>query len=935
VSAEDYSDAQSKVANSKIIDSIKEQTKSQLEHRENLQKAQEEYNNYISTVKKLYGEYQNLSAQENLSSEQKTQLQGVVEQLQGKMSGLNVSIDENGKAHITNAPLIEANIQKLTSEGMTVENLSSVRITDAKVTSEWMIGNTQVTYSEITKQIEIYKAGIKAIQQYMQAKILASAGGDAKSEQYQHMSIAQAQSIEANDPQYKDYQEQADKLREFENAKKQIDDLYSGVGSVPYSGGGSNIPSASGDYMPSGDDSKSKKKKAQEELEKSEKKMVDDITDAYNKAKDIISNDIEEIDAKITGLGDSDSSNFTDRVKLTTQKIDEQNKIVQKAQEQLNALKNVSVSTAEAQEALENATLKASKELRQETLEVAKLQSEIEKADVEQLKKMYDDQKQIESGTIDAQQKKQTQDLENIKTKQEELHQTKMDNYEAELDALTKSHEEEEKANDLQEKKNDLKQKEIELENLKNQKTIKYAKENADHTWSYVGEVNQEEISKKQKEVNEAKKAYDKEKSDQEYEKEKQAIEANKTAEEKAYNSKKKYLEQYSTALKESQDRDKKRVEAYYSDIDKLAKDQLNQLKETYDKNWNSIADSISISVTKVTKQLQDLRTLQSNFTATEVDGAINSGNISGYLDKNQSKMNNKSSVNENDINNHLKSIDADAKNASGSIDDLTDSYNKLLSIKKDTDITDNDVTERKTKVNKITKVDSDGQTTQLQNIKDTNKSIEEEQDGHYNKELTRQNKAQTDEYNSAVTFANKFVTFEDKFLELVQMVWDFRFGNIVNITQSSMGYVMEALVECHEAFESFRDMMSKMKVDIADVDISDIQARFNAYKQEVVGWIDSKKGLYDNSNNPLYNKDVYDQYKSYANVSGYSVNSSILNGLSGSGTTSTVNNNNKSLTSSNAFSFNNVTIKADNPEQLWSQILTQAKQTEYLKSTD
>ncbi|MDP4147684.1 MAG: hypothetical protein Q8936_24995, partial [Bacillota bacterium] len=505
---------------------------------------------------------------------------------------------------------------------------------------------------------------------------------------------------------------------------------------------------------------------------------------------------------------------------------------------------NVTVNTAEAQETLENATLKASKELRDETLAVTKLQSEIEKADIEELKKMYEDKKEIELDTLDAQQEKQNKDLENIKTKQEELHQTKMDNYDAELTALEKQHDEEEKSNTLQEKANDLKQKELELDNLKNQKTIKVAKQQADGTWSYVGEVDNQAITSKQKEVDEAKKAYNKEVSDQQYEKEKQAIEDLKTAEDKAYDKKKKYLEQYSSDLKESQDRDKKRVEAYYSDIDKLAKDTLKQLEEEHSKSWNAIADSISSSVTKVTKQLQDLRDLQANFTSSEVVDAINSGDVNGYLSNNKDRMGNKASVDDNNINNHLKSIDADAKNANTSIDDLTNSYKQLLSVKNDTDITDVDVEDRKILVTKITKIDEDGNSTKLQNLKDTNSKLELEQDSHYVKELNRQNKAQTDEYDSLVTFANKFVIFEDKFLELVQMVWDFRFGNIVNITDSAMGYVMEALVECHEAFESFREMMANMGVDISDVDISEIQAKFNSYKQEVIGWTESKKSL-------------------------------------------------------------------------------------------
>ena len=378
--------------------------------------------------------------------------------------------------------------------------------------------------------------------------------------------------------------------------------------------------------------------------------------------------------------------------------------------------------------------------------------------------------------------------------------------------------------------------------------------------------------------------------------------------------------------MKEAQDRDKKRIEAYYSDIEKMSKDTLKQLEEQYSKNWNAIADSISLTVTKTTKQLNDLKLLQANFTATEVDNAINSGNISDYLNKNQDKLNNKAVVDMSDIDNHLKSINLSADNASGSIDGLTDSYNKLLSIKKDTDITDADVTDRKQKVSKIVKVDSDGQYMQVTNTKDTNLKLETEQDSHYNKELARQNKAQTDEYNSAVQFADKFVKFEDKFLELVQMVWDFRFGNIVNISESATGYILEALTIGTEAYEKFKAICDNMGIKIGDIDLSDVQAKFDTYKKDVVTWADSKKSLYDNSNNPLYNKDVYDKYKAYANASGYSMDSTVLNSLAGSGLASTINNN-KTSTNKTDVTIKNVEVKSDNAQNLISQLITIAEQ--------
>lgn len=261
VSEDNFIEAQNKLDNTKIIDGIKEQTKAQLENRDGLQQAQTEYNNYISTVQSLYSQYQTLSAQENLSAEDKIKLGNVVNELQGKMSGLNVSIDENGKVHIANSPLIEANIQKLQSEGLTVDNLSAIRITDSKINSQWQVGNSSVTYAEITNRIGMYKAEIKAIQAVIQARIAGASD-------YSTMSIGKAQSLEANSPEYEKLKEQTEQLHAFENAKRQADALYAGIGSVPYSGGGgAKVPSvSSGDYMPSGGDSGKKKKDYSEEI---------------------------------------------------------------------------------------------------------------------------------------------------------------------------------------------------------------------------------------------------------------------------------------------------------------------------------------------------------------------------------------------------------------------------------------------------------------------------------------------------------------------------------------------------------------------------------------------------------------------------------------------------------------------------------------------
>lgn len=234
-------------ANLEMIESIKEQTTAQLNNRENLEQAQAEYDNYITTVKGLYNEYQNLSAQESLSADSKARLNTVVQDLQGKFTNLSVTIDENGVAYINNLPLIQDSINNLESEGMTIDSLSNIRIADQKVNATWQVNNTSVTYGEITKRIEMYKSEIQAIQTLMSARIAGGSTPVIQKENLEHASIGKMMAGETKDrkqnaDEWAEYDKKLANLREYENAKNEIDKLYNSISAPAYSGGGSSTP---------------------------------------------------------------------------------------------------------------------------------------------------------------------------------------------------------------------------------------------------------------------------------------------------------------------------------------------------------------------------------------------------------------------------------------------------------------------------------------------------------------------------------------------------------------------------------------------------------------------------------------------------------------------------------------------------------------------
>lgn len=733
----------------------------------------------------------------------------------------------------------------------------------------------------------------------------------------------------ASDSMYKAYEDKAkgvlglgDKIR---TAMKGLDGIYAkgGLDFKGFDGGG-----GSSDFSGTGggkDKSASDAKKAQEELEKSEKKMIDDITDAYNKAKDIIQNDIEEIDASITTLGDADDSNFTKRVDLTTQKISKQSEEVQKAKEQLNALKNVSVTTADAQEALENATLKASKELRTQTLEVYKLNQELKKMEQEQLKKIFEAQKEIETEKLEANEKAQTKSIETIKTEREDLHNQIMDGYDAELKALEKSNDEEEKKNDILDKQNDLKEKQAQLQRDEKERSVQTLVQQSDGSWQYKYVLDQETINKDQKSVDEAEKSLKDTEKKQKYEEDKAVIEEKKTQEEQLYKKKKEYLDKYSDDLKESQERDKKRLENYYSDIDKLSKDSLTALELTYNNDYNAIANSVSIKLQQTKKDLEDLKTLRANFTDTKADEAINSGDISGFLSKNQNKMNEKSKVDIAEIDKNLKNIDSSADEASKSIDYLSKAYDDLLSKKDKNNITDSDISNTKVQVDKQVDINLTGLKTSLINLQDTNKAIEDEYDSHYKKLFDKQTTTQNNQQTSLKNFADVYTKFTDQFLELVQIVYDYRFTNIVSIGKSSTDMIVQALVVAESAFEKIVDIWNETHKEeewIKNIDISTVVADMNTFKESVLGYNNSKVGYYDDKNNPLYNEALRSNYtdtSKYAKQSAYTLDSSNLLSSMSNNTT----NNNSNAKTIYQTSISGVTVNANNGEELLDSFIS------------
>lgn len=301
------------IANENIVDKIEAETKAQIENKSELESATQEYQNHISTIQSLYSEYQNLSSQEDLSVQQKERLNGVISTLQGQFANLNIKVDENGRAYIENTPLIEDQISYLTSEGMTVDTLTGIRVNDSRVMSEWMVNGTTVTYQEVQKRILNYKEEIKAIQALIQARMLeANVAISAKAPDMNQDSINDARTESKFLKQKQMYEKQIgsaeSNLKELEGIKAQADAIYGGVSTSGLSGGGGGTPKYTG--LGGGSSSKGSggsKSSETDWAEKGESLLSDLEIDQYaslNSELEDYNNNLDELKNRREGLSE-------------------------------------------------------------------------------------------------------------------------------------------------------------------------------------------------------------------------------------------------------------------------------------------------------------------------------------------------------------------------------------------------------------------------------------------------------------------------------------------------------------------------------------------------------------------------------------------------------------------------------------------------------
>lgn len=116
--------------------------------------AEEEINNK-NVIIELYDEYNRLISIKNKNKTQEQELSHVSESLNDKVKGLILTKDKEGNVIIENTDLLGKEIDVLKTEGVTVEQLTKVKLSEANKSAQIQQGLTKITYEEAKKRILI------------------------------------------------------------------------------------------------------------------------------------------------------------------------------------------------------------------------------------------------------------------------------------------------------------------------------------------------------------------------------------------------------------------------------------------------------------------------------------------------------------------------------------------------------------------------------------------------------------------------------------------------------------------------------------------------------------------------------------------------------------------------------------------------------------
>jgi len=174
--------------------------------------------------------------------------------------------------------------------------------------------------------------------------------------------------------------------------------------------------------------------------------------------------------------------------------------------------------------------------------------------------------------------------------------------------------------------------------------------------------------------------------------------------------------------------------------------------------------------------------------------------------------------------------------------------------------------------------------------------------------------------------FSESYLLVTNKFLELLQVVYDFRFNNITTIVSGAVSNILEALIQTEADYEKFAEMWNKMHKEDdqipSSVDISSNVSGTASYKQSTTDYQTGKLSLYS-----------ADAFEKYASQIGNGISESLLSKLSNysasvgvstsTSNSSTVNNkSNSSSSSTTNVNISQLDVNTKDAQTLLNQLL-------------
>jgi len=747
-----------------------------------------------------------------------------------------------------------------------------------------------------------------------------------------------------------------DKIKELQAGKDAIDKIYTSM----------TIPTAtsSNDHITANDDtsgSSSKGKSADTLAKEADKSAIKEITDTYDKAKESITEDVDDITAKLDELGDDVTP--SDKVDAYTQQITKQTELLGKAKDELTSLEGVSVSTSEGQTELETATKKANTEIRSQESAIRKLNTELKSLATDNIKKMIEEEKALAEKRVENKQTAEKTQLETtdyktnesayntyktnkinglneeidkinelkdagmdittakeataeidkqIKELEDETYDTVKDtqslyekiqaektaviddeisSIEDKISAMEEANSEESKATELASKKlavttaeTTLAEKQLALTKAQTQLSVKNYTQNADGSWGFTYSSSktavdsaQTEVDSAQTSLTDAKTALSDYKEQQAYEDELQALKdqetelkSQQTAITELTATKKTQYDEDLKNLEKNQAKEKDALTQSYADMDTLVKTRFDQLKKTYGDSWSGIITDVQTQTMKAQVELNKLTNLNITYTVSSSSASPSSSTTA--------------------------STDSSASSSSSS--------SGSSSITKAVESQYNDVKEYGTKIE--------------DSVSSNAKTVE-----------TTQSTSYTNQLNNLKTFATSYVTLTDKFLELLEIVYDFRYSGITSLAEMSTGLIVDGLIVAEKAFEKYQEIEKAMGVDTDSISISDITDSLASYKQSVSDWTSSKSSLYSS-----------DAFSTFASQISSSLSSTLTSSLSSalssitSSATSTSTTSNSTTDSGTTVTIQNVSVDGvTNVDSFMTELTTKINQLINLKS--